>query len=317
MLTRHSKCAHPVDLSARYVAALLTLKDTLARAQTGTILSISSILEETSFFDKTTVLTALMEQPRSESQPDIEPNRVPVILTDDAAIQTLTTGEIIESKRILSGSNYTFLVRIDAGPGQHIRAVYKPERGEQPLYDFPLGTLYKREYAAYIFSQSLGWPNIPLTTIRNGPHGIGSFQLFLDADPQINYFDLVRERRERLLPISVFDVAVNNADRKGGHCLLGYDQKVWSIDHGLTFHPVFKIRTVMQEFWGASIPDPLLNDMCRVENELESNVGTTVLLSEVLDEPELNALRHRLASLIHDRVIPTLDSYANLPWPLI
>jgi uncharacterized repeat protein (TIGR03843 family) len=296
---------------------LSILRDTLAHAQTDTIPSTSSILEKTTFVFKTNVLTDPMEQPKPKSQTGSNSNRIPVALTGSIALDTLTAGEIIDVKRIITGSNQTFLVRIDAGPGKYIQAIYKPEKGEQPLYDFPSGSLYKREYAAYIFSQSLGWPNIPVTTIRNGPHGIGSVQLFLDADPQITYFNLVCEQREELLSISVFDIAVNNADRKGGHCLLGRDQRIWSIDHGLTFHPVFKMRTVMQEFWGAPIPAPLIDDMRRVANELESKLGTAILLSKVLDESELNALHRRLESLLHDRIIPSFNSYANLPWPLV
>ena len=258
-----------------------------------------------------------MQQPRSESQSGDETDRVPAALTDDDAREVLDDGEVVGGRRLSWGSNYTFLVHLDAGPGKYLPAVYKPKEGERPLDDFPLGSLYKREYAAYAFSQALGWPDVPLTTIRDGPYGVGSFQLYLDADPEITYFELIEEHRETLLRFAVFDVAANNADRKGGHCLLGDDGRIWSIDHGLTFHAAFKMRTVMLELWGAPIPDPLLDDMRRVAAQLESNGEAAAALAEVLDKPEMDALHRRLESLLNDRVTPQLNPYVNVPWPLV
>lgn len=258
-----------------------------------------------------------MQQPRPESQPRDETDRVPAALTDSDAREVLKAGGVIGGRRLSWSSNYTFLVHLDAGPGKYLPAVYKPMSGERPLHDFPLGSLYKREYAAYAFSQALGWPDIPLTTIRDGPYGVGSFQLYLDADPGITYYELIEERRQALLPFAVFDAAVNNADRKGGHCLLGSDGRIWSIDHGLTFHAVFKMRTVMLELWGAPIPAPLLDDVRRVGADLDSNGEAADVLSEVLDQPEIDALRRRLESLLNDRVTPQLNPYVNVPWPLV
>ena len=229
----------------------------------------------------------------------------------------LQSGEIVGGQRTAWGSNYTFLVHIDAGPGKYLRAIYKPRDGERPLYDFPRGTLYKREYVTYVLSRALGWPDVPLTLIREGPHGIGSMQLYVEYDPQITYFDLIDQRPQELRRFAVFDLLVNNADRKAGHSLLGKDGRVWSIDHGLTFHPLFKLRTVMLEFWGQPIPQPLLADIEGLLARLESSDGLTDRLAEMLTTQEIEALMTRLQSTLKDPVLPPLDPYRNVPWPWV
>ena len=151
------------------------------------------------------------------------PGDAPGILVHPAAgdaAKLLESGEILGGGRIAWGSNHAFLVHVRAGPDEYIRAVYKPRDGERPLYDFPRGTLYRRERAAFIVSRALGWPRIPVTVIRDGPLGPGSMQLFVESDPNVTYFELAGERREELHELAVFDLLVNNADRKAGHCLL-------------------------------------------------------------------------------------------------
>ncbi len=142
-------------------------------------------------------------------------------------------------------SNATFLVELVLD-GAITLAIYKPERGERPLWDFPSG-LYKREIAAYLLSEALGWGLVPLTIARDGPYGEGSFQLFVDADFEQHFFTLVEDtaHHDRLRRMCVFDLLANNADRKSGHCLLGPDGAVYGIDNGLTFHVEPKLRTVI------------------------------------------------------------------------
>lgn len=241
---------------------------------------------------------------------------VAVELSEEDTLSVLREREIIGGQRIPWSSNYTFLVHIDAGPGRHLRAIYKPRDGERPLYDFPDGTLYKREYASSLLGRSLGWPPVPLTLIRDGPYGIGSVQLYVKSDPRITYFNLIDDHAEELLRFAVFDVLANNADRKGGHCLLGSDRRIWSIDHGLTFHSAFRQRTVMLEFWGASIPRPLLDDLEALAGRLESGTGLATGLGELLSDQEMSALRRRLDSILKDPIIPRLDPRRNVPWPL-
>ncbi len=239
-----------------------------------------------------------------------------VDLLEKDALPLLQGGKITGGRQVRSGSNYTFLVHIDAGPGRYLKAVYKPRDGERPLHDFPGGTLYKREYAAYLLRRALGWPDIPLTVIRDGPYGVGSIQLYVDTDRRANYFSLIDQNTDKLLPFAVFDVLANNADRKAGHSLLGTDGRIWSIDHGLTFHPAFKLRTVMLEFWGAQVPKNLLNDIESVARQLDSSAGPAAGLADLLTDEEVSMLRKRLESILKDPVIPKLDPQRNVPWPL-
>ena len=243
----------------------------------------------------------------------------PVTLDEDAARPLLESGDVTGGHRMPWGSNYTFLVWIDAGPGRYLRAIYKPRDGERPLWDFPIGTLYKREYASFLLSRLLGWPNIPLTLVREGPYGVGMFQHFVDCDPEDTYFEMVKEKtaHRELCKIMVFDLVTNNADRKGGHCIRSADDRIWSIDHGLTFHTSFKLRTVMMEFWGSRIPDDLIKDLGELHRKLDSESPDAACLLEHLRGPEIKALKKRIRFLLKDRAVPILDPNYNIPWPFV
>ena len=243
----------------------------------------------------------------------------PVDPDEDAALPLLESGEVVGGHRMPWGSNYTFLVWIDAGPKRYFRAIYKPRDGERPLWDFPVGTLYRRERAAFLLSRLLGWPNIPLTLVRDGPYGVGMFQRYVESDPDETYFDMVRrgETHEDLLKIMVFDLIANNADRKAGHCLADADGRVWSIDHGLTFHPSFKLRTVMTEFWGIDIPDGLTRDLANLHRALDGDSPPATDLRAQLRGAELKALKKRIRFLLRTPAVPDLDPNYNVPWPFV
>ena len=151
------------------------------------------------------------------------------------------------------GSNYTFLAKLRDEDGREMRAIYKPMKGEIPLWDFESGTLYKRECAAYLFSQMLGWEFVPETVIREGPYGTGSMQRFVEHEPGVTYRELRESHRGELKKIACFDIIANNADRKAVHCIKGLDGRVWGIDHGLTFNAAFTLRTVIWDFWGEEL----------------------------------------------------------------
>jgi hypothetical protein len=240
-----------------------------------------------------------------------------VRLSEEEAEPLLKSGEIVGGRRLAWGSNYTFLVHIATGPGEYLRAVYKPRDGEQPLHDFPGGTLYKREYATFLVSRALGWPRIPVTVIRDGPYGDGSMQHFIESEPDVTYFDLAGERNEELYQMAVFDLLVNNADRKAGHCLLDSEGLLWSIDHGLTFHPDFKVRTVMVDLWGQSFPTSLLPDLEALVPKLETKAELAESLATALSQEEITTLRSRLDAMLADPVLPRLDRRRNVPWPLV
>jgi uncharacterized repeat protein (TIGR03843 family) len=231
-----------------------------------------------------------------------------------AALDLLSRGAVVGVRgRMPWSSNATFLAEI-ALDGETALAVYKPERGERPLWDFPPG-LYKREAAAYHLSEALGWGLVPPTVCRDdGPYGEGSLQLFVPADFEQNYFTIREcpEHREQLARICLFDIIANNADRKGGHCLLGEDGAIYAIDNGLTFHTDWKLRTVIWEFGGAPIPRPLLDDVRRV---LRRSVPEP--LADLLDADERAALLDRARAVVKAARFPQDTSGRRYPWPLV
>ena len=230
----------------------------------------------------------------------------------------LETGEVLGGHAMPGGDSYAFLVWLSAdSPDKCIQAIYKPRDGEKPLNDFPHGTLYKREFATYLLSKELGWPNVPLTTIREGPYGVGSMQLYVDCDPRITYFELRETMSEELEKLAVFDLLTNNADRKAGHCLIDNHETIWSIDHGLTFHSIFKLRTVMLEYCGKGISSSLISDLKVLADRMESSSEIRSDLESQTSIKEIDSLKTRLDVMISDPVIPMLDPYRDVPWPFI
>jgi hypothetical protein len=241
--------------------------------------------------------------------------------TEDITVRRVTAllaeGEVELLGQVLSSSNVIFLARVDDGD-LHTLAIYKPHRGETPLWDFPQGTLCQREVAAYLLAQALGWPAIPPTVLREGPYGPGSLQLYIDAVPEANYFTFGEERPEELMAVALFDVVTNNADRKGGHLLLDGAGRIWAIDHALTFHVEPKLRTVIWDFAGAPIPKTYLADLRRLQDALEAPTGPSAALDRLLSAQEGVALRDRLSQLVTRGTFPLPDpSRRQIPWPVI
>jgi uncharacterized repeat protein (TIGR03843 family) len=230
----------------------------------------------------------------------------------------LERGSVEGIELIPWGSNYTFAARLNGKDGTSCFGVYKPRRGEVPLRDFPAGTLYKREVAAYLFARHLDWDLVPPTVIReDAPHGIGSVQLYVqphvDAAAQ---FDRLREtHRCDLQRMAVFDLLANNADRKGGHCLLDVRGHVWGIDHGLTFHHVPKLRTVIWDYCGEPIPAELVGHLASFRRNRERVTNLERALKPLLAEHEIEALFQRWDRLLAVPCFPDLDPYRNVPWP--
>lgn len=226
----------------------------------------------------------------------------------------LQEGDIKSCELIPWGSNYTFLVTICKG-SQECRGVYKPRSGEIPLWDFPAGTLYKRERAAYLLSQALGWDFVPVTVIRDGPYGVGSLQLHIDHDARHNYFTMRKTHAYSLRLMCAFDWVANNADRKASHCIQGRDGKLWGIDHGLTFHSQPKLRTVMWDLCGEAIPQAVHQALRSLHKRLESPEGDLAEVEELLEPSEVEALAKRVEWFLGRRTFPMLDPYRNTPRP--
>ncbi len=239
--------------------------------------------------------------------------------TDQDADRTerlLATLSEVKLLGVLRGaSNYTFLARLGPHENDGLLAVYKPELGESPLWDFPSGSLYRREVAAYELSKALGWPRIPPTVVRkSGPHGVGAMQLFVEGDGR-HFLSEQAARREVWMRVALFDVLANNADRKSGHCMFDAQDRVWVIDHGLTFHTDPKLRTIIWDFSGEPLPGELCGDVERALIQVErGNLGRT--LGTLLSPGEVRVLKRRLRSALEPEWrFPSPTSGWSLPWP--
>ena len=248
---------------------------------------------------------------------------------------SLATGELVLHGRIMPASNATFIGEIDG-----VRVVYKPVAGERPLWDFPDGTLARREVAAYVVSEALGWNIVPHTFLRGGPHGEGMVQVWQEPDEDalavdvvpagtlpdgwLHVFDgidghdqpvsLVHEDSPALRRMAVFDAVVNNADRKGGHVLAMPDGHRYGVDHGVTFHPDPKLRTVL---WGW-LDQPLTREELAAVEELRAAAGGDLgdRLAGLLAREEVEALERRCTRLLGTRVMPSpRGDYPAVPWP--
>jgi uncharacterized repeat protein (TIGR03843 family) len=234
-------------------------------------------------------------------------------------VDLLARGDIAVKGRMPWSSNGTFLAEVCSGE-QRMLAVYKPHRGERPLWDFPEG-LYKREVASYLLSRALGWGIVPETLLRvDGPLGAGSLQRFIAADFEQHYFTLYEDDtcrwHDALRQICLFDLLSNQTDRKSGHCLLGSEGddagRIYAVDNGLSFHAEFKLRTVIWEFGGERIPAPLLDDVSRfVDSGIPDELGA------LLDPFERDALTTRAQAVLSEGVFPIDGSGRRYPWPLV
>ena len=234
-------------------------------------------------------------------------------LSGPAWLELLAEGELEVLGRLPWSSNYSFLATVRLG-GIEQRAVYKPGRGERPLWDYP-GGLFRREVAAYELSAALSLGIVPETVLRQaGPHGEGSVQRFVDADFSEHYFTLLNEplHHPQLRQIAAFDLLLNNGDRKGGHLIIDAEQRIWGIDHGLCFHVEGKLRTVMWDFAGEELPADVLRGCELVVDSVPD------LVAALLEQDECAALRRRAVALLRKPLFPSpRDDYRAYPWPLV
>jgi uncharacterized repeat protein (TIGR03843 family) len=234
----------------------------------------------------------------------------------DANVETvLTEGEMEVHGRIAGSSNATLLVTCRLGPDEML-AVYKPHKGERPLWDFP-GGLFRREVAAYVLSETLGWGLVPETVERaEGPFGPGSVQRFVHEDGTSHYFTLRDDPKwhPTLMQLCAFDVVANNADRKSGHVLLA-EERLWAIDNGLCFNEQDKLRTVIWDFGGLALGPDVQEDLGRLAHD-----GPSPALCTLLEPTEVAATWDRLSWLLSLRALPEMvddGDWPPYPWPLV
>jgi hypothetical protein len=233
------------------------------------------------------------------------------------ALELIGRGEVEVLGLLPYSSNYTFLAKVRTPDGE-VLAVYKPARGERPLWDFPHGTLAAREVATWLVSEAAGWNVVPPTVLRaDVPLGPGSLQLFIEHDPDRHYFVLVEERPDDFPVFAALDVVANNADRKAGHVLEDASGKLWAVDHGLTFHVEPKLRTVIWAFAGDPLGAALRSDLERLGGALDDGSGLGGELARLLTPREAEATLARVETLLVEDRFPAPGADRPLPWPLI
>jgi len=244
-------------------------------------------------------------------------------MTVGDVLELLQNGTVEIEGMLPWSSNYAFLVRVCDGPVE-VGAVYKPRRGERPLWDFAQGTLCQREQAAFLISEALGWHIVPPTALRQAQHGVGTVQLYIDHDPSRHYFTFEGETtlRPQLQKIALLDILINNADRKAGHVLLqeteepGSIGRLWGIDHGICFHTDPKLRTVIWEFGGTVIPAHLKEHLAALQGRLNTPADSLLAaLGALLTGTEIEALQRRLNRLVERATFPQPGAGRHYPWP--
>jgi hypothetical protein len=237
--------------------------------------------------------------PEEERSQALDMNNQP-----DTLHAILESGEIQIKGQFTRGFNFTFLVNVRY-EGSDFPAVYKPERGEQPLWDFPGNTLALREVCAYLVSQARGFGLVPFTVLRDGPLGPGSLQQYIDHNPNYHYFTFKQAELDRLRPVVLFDLLINNADRKGSHILVQKPtRKLYLIDHGLCFHAEDKLRTVIWDFAGEPIPADLLAVLSNFRADLARSRDLRDTLGKYINAEELDALHSRSGALLASGQFP-------------
>ncbi|KYK12121.1 MULTISPECIES: SCO1664 family protein [Streptomyces] len=271
------------------------------------------------------------------------PERIPPrsVTTDAATADLLALGELTVRGRIRDASNAALYCTV-THQGREVACVYKPVAGERPLWDFPDGTLAQREVAAYEVSEATGWGLVPPTVLREGPYGEGMVQLWIEAVPEADLLALVDTEEpgpglkavalaevgegrtallvhaddERLRRLAVLDAVINNADRKGGHLLPAAGERLYGIDHGVTFHAEDKLRTLLWGWAGEPLTGEALAVLDGLREALKDGGTLATRLGALITSAELDATRARVASLIESGKHPEPGGeWPAIPWP--
>lgn len=228
-------------------------------------------------------------------------------------LHLLQTAQVDIEGRMPWSSNATFLCNLTVEGELVGQAIYKPLRGERPLWDFEPG-LHRREVAAYLLSEAMGLGIVPPTVLRDGPLGEGSLQWYVNADHQQHYFTLFEQRpdlHDAMQSFALFDFVANNTDRKSGHILIDEHDRLWGIDHGLCFSAEFKLRTVVWEFSDQPVPAHLVSAAAALCDAVPLQVAA------LLSDDEVEALRERADWVVDHPVFPADPTGRRYPWPLV
>jgi len=233
-------------------------------------------------------------------------------------LERLATAPVVGMGRIPYASNAVFLVELDSPDpreaGEPLRGVYKPDRGERPLWDFPRHTLHLREAASYQVCAALGLRRVPPTVLRDGPHGPGSCQLFVHRVQSPPPATAGRAIESQLRELAALDALINNADRKRAHILVSPPHQIHGIDNALTFLPYPRQRTVLVDLGGSPLPRSVARRVRGLAGDEGRRAGLRERLSILLSPGEVSAFEHRLDELATDPVYPALDPWDGRPF---
>lgn len=235
------------------------------------------------------------------------------LMATDAKLINLRDGLLRVTGRLVDASNATLYAIADLA-GQEMVCIYKPKAGERPLWDFPDGCLAHREYAAYLVSEYLGFNVVPLTVLRDGPYGEGMAQEWITIDESVDLAKFFATDHPGLRAMALFDVIINNTDRKIGHLLPINHDVVFGCDHGVTFHVEDKLRTVLWQWAGDSLTTNEIEILKKAVISLEGELRTQ--LETLLTTQEIDALAARVKRLLNEGTFPQPNpNWPAVPWP--
>ena len=237
-------------------------------------------------------------------------------LNTDDKINFLTTAEFTKMQPVYRGSNYVYLTVLQNNLNDRLLSIYKPIEGLMELFDFDINTLPNRELVAFEIDQLLKWSIVPSIVVRDGPMGLGSVQEYIHHDPTQNYFHFVEdeENKKQLIKIAVFDLLINNADRKGGHIIKSISGELLAIDNALSFHSEKKLRTVIWDYSTQAIEENIIDDLVDLKKALQQNKSK---IQNLLSNEEMHALIERCNEIIKEPFLPSMYPWRCWPWPLI
>ncbi|NCV16718.1 MAG: SCO1664 family protein [Actinobacteria bacterium] len=227
--------------------------------------------------------------------------------------EELLVGELIVEGRLVDASNATLFGKVLTSDQSSFSVVYKPIAGERALWDFADGNLASREVAAYLISEVGQFNCVPLTVMRDGPFGIGAVQQWIDVDPDLDLIAIGQQSTPAIRNIALFDVVINNTDRKFGHILPISESQILGCDHGLTFHEEFKLRTVLWQYAGQELDKDEVSKLESLKLRINDDIG--VSLGELITKDEINSLLERIDTLISEGFPYPSEQWPAVPWP--
>jgi uncharacterized repeat protein (TIGR03843 family) len=231
----------------------------------------------------------------------------------DFIASQMADSELVIEGRLVDASNATLYGRLISSSHEEMPVVYKPIAGEKPLWDFPDGTLAGREVAAYQISSAIGFDIVPETIMRDGPFGPGAVQRWIEIDQTVDFVALAQQKRDDIRKMALFDVVINNTDRKFGHILFSKTGEIYGCDHGVTFHDEFKLRTVLWQFAGEALSSEEFDLLSRIAPWLRSDDSTS--FRSYLTKKEIKALEKRVTELISNGFPLPSTEWPAVPWP--